>query len=254
MCEQEAGLKLTQDLPNKKTALLIGGAGGIGAQVLDQLVSDPGIYQVFATHHAAVCSLHPKLEWLVLDLTDESSIAACAERLIERVATLELVIGASGLLQGGGVAPEKSMAQVRSQGLLTAYAINAAGPISLVSRCGKALRRAQAPKVCFLSAQVGSIQDNRLGGWYGYRMAKAALNMGVKNLAIEMQRWRNQACVTAIHPGTTLTELSKPFVRGRQPPPQSVQAAAQQLLALVNGLDAESSGRFLHANGTELPW
>jgi NAD(P)-dependent dehydrogenase (short-subunit alcohol dehydrogenase family) len=132
--------------------------------------------------------------------------------------------------------------------------INTVGPLVLFARLETLLKRAQAPKVLFLSAQVGSIEDNRLGGWYSYRAAKAALNQGMRTAAIEAGRWRNGATLVAVHPGTTETPLSQPFLKRRQPPAQSAIDSAEKIWQLADQLDDNLSGSFLRTDGTSLPW
>ena len=109
-------------------------------------------------------------------------------------------------------------------------------------------------RAIFLSAQVGSIGDNRLGGWYGYRMSKAALNMGVRCLAIECGRWRSAPAVVAVHPGTTLSGLSQNFIQARMASVQTAAECAMQLKGLTESLTAEQNGQFLRLNGESVPW
>lgn len=208
------------------TVVLVGAGGGIGAALLDKLCLNDEVLQVLALHPREVSSCDAKVVWVPLDLKDPASIASCATALAELLAA--------------------DLPHVMS--------INATGPLQLLSACLPLLKRATAPRVCFLSAQVGSIADNRLGGWYGYRMSKAALNMGVKTASIELERWRNEPTVVAVHPGTTLSELSRPFTKRRQVPPVSAGECADRLIDVLERVTAEDSGRFLNYQGADLPW
>ena len=157
-------------------------------------------------------------------------------------------------LSGREFLPEKNIAQLDQHTAMQAYAINAAGPMLIFQACAGLLRASAAPKALFLSAQVGSIADNQLGGWYSYRMAKAALNMGIKTAAVEASRWRNPAAVVAVHPGTTRTALSRPFIQRRRAPVRSAADSAQRIHQLMAMLTAADTGRFLTADGEPLPW
>lgn len=236
------------------TVVLVGAGGGIGAALLDKLCLNDEVLQVLALHPREVSSCDAKVVWVPLDLKDPASIASCATALAERAAVVDTLICASGYLHGTHGGPEKSLAELLAADLPHVMSINATGPLQLLSACLPLLKRATAPRVCFLSAQVGSIADNRLGGWYGYRMSKAALNMGVKTASIELERWRNEPTVVAVHPGTTLSELSRPFTKRRQVPPVSAGECADRLVDVLERVTAEDSGRFLNYQGADLPW
>ncbi len=240
--------------PLSGTVVLLGAGGGIGAALLDQLCRNGHVKQVLALHPREVSTCDPKVVWLPLDLTAPASIASCGAALKERVAVVDTLICASGYLHGAHGGPEKSLAELLAADLVHVMSINATGPLQLLSACLPLLKRASAPRVCFLSAQVGSITDNRLGGWYGYRMSKAALNMGVKTAAIELERWRNEPSVVAVHPGTTLSALSRPFTKRRKLPPVSVAECAERLVSVLEHIGADDSGRFLNYQGADLPW
>ena len=128
------------------------------------------------------------------------------------------------------------------------------GPLAFFRNCLDLIKAAEQPVVAFLSAQVGSIEDNNSGGWYSYRMSKAALNMAVKSLAIECARFKNHPIVVAIHPGTTRTKLSEPFLKHRKAPVRDAIDSAASILDLVRGLTPEDSGSFLNTRGEIIPW
>jgi NAD(P)-dependent dehydrogenase (short-subunit alcohol dehydrogenase family) len=187
-----------------------------------------------------------------LDLLDEASIAACAAWLAAR-GSVELVIDATGILHGPGMAPEKSWRELDPAVLAQAFAINAIGPALLMKHFLPLLARDRRAVFATLSAKVGSIGDNRLGGWYAYRASKAALNQLVRTASIELRRSRPQAICVALHPGTVDTGLSAPFARsGLQV--QAPGVAAQRLLTVLAGLKADDSGEFFDYRGERLPW
>lgn len=240
--------------PLSGTTLVVGAGGGIGAALLDKLALRADIDQIVGLHTRAVSSFDPGVMWLQLDLSNPRSIARCANELAGRTSAIDTLICASGYLHGVHGGPEKSLGELVDADLSRTLAINATGPLQLLAGCMPLLKRAVAPRICFLSAQVGSIGDNRLGGWYGYRMSKAALNMGVKTAAIELERWRNEPTIVAVHPGTTHSELSRPFTKRRPVMPATADECAERLIGVLERLKVQDSGRFLNHDGADLPW
>ena len=237
-----------------KTAILLGAGGGIGRALLELLLDDSQVSRVFATHRLPTSSTREDLDWVQLDLSRQQQIDAALDAIRAQTDCVDLFLCASGFLHGAGAGPEKGLAALDSERLGYSYAVNASGPLCVFAGLVPLLRAADAPKALFLSAQVGSITDNGLGGWYGYRMAKAALNMGVKTAAIEAARWRNDATVVAVHPGTTRSELSRPFIARRRARVRSTVETAANLYGLMSRLDATQTGQFFTSEGGSLPW
>ena len=214
-------------------AVIIGATGGIGAALADALEEEDA--EVVRLGRAD------------LELTDEASIAASAAR----VARADLVIVATGVLREGGQGPEKAIGELDAAWLARQYAVNAIGPALVAKHFLPILPRTGRSVFAVLSARVGSIADNRLGGWYGYRASKAALNQLIRTLAVEDKRRNDRGIVVALHPGTVDTRLSKPFQqRGRdlfQP-----GRAAVQLLDVLDGLKPADSGRLFAWDGVEI--
>ena len=214
-------------------AVIIGATGGIGAALADALEEEDA--EVVRLGRAD------------LELTDEASIAASAAR----VARADLVIVATGILHEGGHGPEKAIGELDAAWLARQYAVNAIGPALAAKHFLPILPRTGRSVFAVLSARVGSIADNRLGGWYGYRASKAALNQLIRTLAVEDKRRNDRGIVVALHPGTVDTRLSKPFQqRGRdlfQP-----GRAAVQLLDVLDGLKPADSGRLFAWDGVEI--
>jgi NAD(P)-dependent dehydrogenase (short-subunit alcohol dehydrogenase family) len=187
-----------------------------------------------------------------IDVEEEASIAHAASTLSGEE-PLDLVVIASGLLHSDRIAPEKSYRQLSAESLEQYFAVNTTGP-ALVAKHFLPLLRKDRPSVfAALSARVGSIGDNRLGGWYGYRASKAALNMIVKTLAIELARTNPQAACVALHPGTVATDLSAPF-RRRVPAERlfAADTAAKHLLEVILGLTTSQSGGIFAWDGTAI--
>jgi NAD(P)-dependent dehydrogenase (short-subunit alcohol dehydrogenase family) len=211
-----------------KRAAVIGSSGGVG-HALACLLADQGT----AVHAFSRRGTEEdtRLRASPIDLLDEGSIVAAAATLAGE-GSLDVVIVATGLLHDGSLSPEKALRDLDGDKLARYFAVNAIGPALVAKHFLPLLDVSGQPVFAVLSARVGSIGDNRLGGWYGYRASKAALNMIVKTLAIELARTRPNAVCVALHPGTVDTPLSRPFQRG---------VAAGQILD-----PAESAARLLN--------
>lgn len=231
-----------------KLALVVGASGVIGAALVVELQQTGGFTEVLALSRQSDPAL---------DLTDETSIAAAAasvaQRMVAEQLALKLVIDATGMLHCATHQPEKTWAQIDPQQMAQAFAVNAIGPALLMKHFLPLLPRQGRSVFATLSAKVGSIGDNRLGGWYSYRASKAALNQLVRTASIELHRRAPGAICVALHPGTVDSPLSRPFAKtGLQV--RNPTEAAQSLLAVVAGLRAADSGKFFSYNGDELPW
>lgn len=228
-------------LPRGFSALVIGASGAIGSACVEQLRADPAC--------AAVIEVHRRSQ-PPIDFDCEDSIAAAAD-LLAPSAPFHLIINAAGLLHTPRFFPEKRLADLNYAQMMETMRANTLGPALVIARFAQLLD-AQRGVLAVISAKVGSIGDNRLGGWYSYRASKAALNMIVKTAAIEMRRARPNSIVVALHPGTVNSRLSQPFGgagKGRAP-----ATAAADLLRVINGLAPSDSGRFIAYDGNELPW
>ncbi len=236
-----------QSLPDGFRALIIGASGAIGAALVAELRNRPGCALVVALHRHSQPAI---------DFADEASIAAAAAEVADQ-GPFQLIINATGILHGGDqtsaapLMPEKRLADLQYAQMQQVFLINTFGP-ALVLRHFSGLLDRQRGILALLSAKVGSIGDNRLGGWYSYRASKAALNMLVKTAAIELKRSQPNALLLALHPGTVNSRLSQPFRGGEIG--RSPAAAAQDLLRVLDQQSAEASGRFLSYSGEQLPW
>lgn len=221
------------------SAVVIGATGGIGSAIADAIEA----------RGETVIRLgrrtNPRL-----DLDDEASIAGAAAAVGP---DLKLVIDATGFLHGDGIQPEKSLRQLDGAALARYFAINAIGPALLMKHFLPLLSRRERAVFATLSARVGSISDNGLGGWYGYRASKAALNQFVRTASIELARRAPLGLCVALHPGTVATDLSAPFV-GSDPPVLTPSVAAERLLGVIAGLSIESNGGFFDWRGERVPW
>lgn len=237
----------------EKQAVVFGASGGIGGAFVAQLAADPSIARIYAGSRRPGASTDAKLVPFAFDLTDEASIAAAAAAVEGQV---DLVFVATGMLhRSGGPSPEKALRALDGAAMAELFAINTIGPALIAKHFAPLLPRDRRGVFAALSARVGSIADNRLGGWHSYRASKAALNMLMVNLAIELRRTHPHAVVAALHPGTVDTGLSAPFQRGLVPEKLfDTERSARYLLAVLNGLLPEDSGGLFAWDGTRIPY
>ena len=218
-------------------ALVVGASGGIGAALVARLEGDG----------AEVTALSRSGDGL--DVTDEGAVAAVLGRLS---GVYDLVVVATGALSIGGEPPEKTLKSLEAGRLAAQFALNAVGPALVLKHALRLLPRDRRAVFAVLSARVGSIGDNRAGGWYGYRTAKAALNQLVRTASVEVARSHPWAVVVALHPGTVATPLTERYL-GRHPS-VSPEVSADNLLRVISHLTHEDTGRFLDWAGKEIPW
>ena len=220
-----------------KKILIVGNSGGIGS----------ALEQVYRRKGWDCKGLSRQSEGI--DLTQPETIKA-ALGLLD--GTFETVIIATGALTIGSVGPEKTIRAITGRGMADQMQVNAIGPALILSQVGRLLPRNSQARVAVLSARVGSIGDNRLGGWISYRAAKAALNQIVHTSAIELARSHPQLACFSLHPGTVETPLTKPFVENHNSRP--ALEAAVMLYDVVEGRTAEDTGKFFDQNGVLVPW
>ncbi len=219
-------------------AVIIGAGGGIGRAFADRLAADSGV------------ALVTRLTRVDLDLTDPASITAAAAAL---TTPPDLVICATGVLHGPGLFPERDLRQLSATAFAQAFAINATGPALVAQAFLPLLPKGRKTLFAALSARVGSISDNRLGGWHAYRASKAALNQIIRTIAIEQARKNPTSVVLALHPGTVDSALSKPFHRSVKTLFTPGQAAAQ-LLGVIDAATPAQSGLLLDWQGEAIPF
>jgi len=233
-----------RSLPPGGLALVVGASGGIGGALVRAFEASGRFEAVQALSRSTAPAL---------DLLEERTIQACAEALQMSGLPVRLIVDATGFLHNNTWNPEKSWQQLDPAHMAHSFAVNAIGPALLMKHLLPLLPREGKSVFATLSAKVGSIGDNRLGGWYSYRASKAALNQLVHTAAIELRRRHPLALCVAIHPGTVDTGLSSPFAKSgldvRTP-----DEAARRLMAVLDALQQEDSGGFFNHDGTVLPW
>ncbi|WP_372370060.1 SDR family oxidoreductase [Candidatus Uabimicrobium sp. HlEnr_7] len=252
-------------LLEKNSQVLIQGASrGIGFEFVKQLVKHQNIGFVHATCRQPkealllkdLASKHPnKIKLHVIDVTNEQTICSAAENVSTISKNLHLLVNCTGILHDAQIFPEKRLQDICPESLTKSFQINAFGPVLIAKHFQSLFHHKQPAIFANISARVGSITDNRLGGWYAYRGSKAAQNMLTKTIALEFKRTAKTTICVALHPGTVATDLSSPFTKNIQAqklftPQQSVN----YLLEVMNSLEMSDSGSFFAWDGQKIPW
>ncbi len=243
------------------SALVVGGGRGIGLGFVNQVLARTDLERVYATYRRPESATEllaiqdSRLQCFQMDITIEAQIATVIQQIQLQTTNLDYVINCVGVLHEGEMQPEKSLRSINSDQLLRYFQVNSVGAMLIFKQVQPLLKHQNRSILATISAKVGSIGDNQIGGWYGYRASKSALNMFMHTAAIEYKRTCPQAILVALHPGTTDTQLSLPFQRNVPPEKLfSVDRTVSQLLAVIDRLEASNSGEFLSWDGSQLPW
>lgn len=247
-----------------RQALVVGASRGIGRAVVEHLLRDPRVVRVVATARTGeglrrierqARTSNGRLQALPLDTTDDAQVQGLVSALPGMMQPPALVMHCAGLLHDGDLQPEKSLQQCRREHLLRSFEVNAIGPLLLARALENVFEPRATGTFAVLTAMVGSIGDNRLGGWYGYRASKAAAHQFLKTLSIEWRRRLPGMTVLALHPGTTDTQLSAPF-QANVPDEKlySPETSAARILEIIRHAGPGDSGRFFNWDGDPIPW
>lgn len=235
------------------TVALIGASGGIGSAFLNAFQQDDNIETIYAFSRSALDKTDPKTKPAALDYSREDSVAKAVRELPADV-TFDLIVIAAGLLHDQTLQPEKSLKGIDLDNFTKVFAANTFGPALVAKYFLPRLKKDSRAVFAALSARVGSIADNRIGGWYAYRSSKAALNMIIKCASIEMGRRYKKSVIIGLHPGTVDTALSEPF-QGHVKPEKlfTPEYAADCLIKVINKAGHEDSGKVFAWDGGEIP-
>ena len=241
---------------NNRTSLnicVIGSTGGIGSAFVRALAARANVERVFAASRSGANFDHPKVIPLTLDLEKETLIQKSALET-SQYGPLDAVLVTTGMLHENGISPEKSIRDLSGEKLERLYKINTIGPALVAKHFLPRLRRDGPVLMAAVSARVGSISDNELGGWYSYRASKAALNMILKTISIEFSRRHKQSIVVGLHPGTVDSDLSKPFQRNvAKKKLFTPEESVQYLLNVLDRLKPADSGYCFDWRGEIVP-
>lgn len=228
------------------------GAGGIGRALAQAMADDPAYDRVLIVARRPVET--PGADVILADLLDDDAMDRAAQAIADAGRPTRVIV-ATGVLHGPGLSPEKTMRALSAEALTEVLRVNAVGPALVARRLLPLMPRDRPSAFAAISARVGSIGDNHLGGWYGYRASKAALNMLIRTLAVEHRRTHPLGLCVALHPGTVDTALSAPFQRGVAPERLfTPEVSAAALMRVLDGLTPEGSGGFYAWDGAEIPW
>ncbi len=231
-------------LPSGGLAVVVGASGGIGAAVAAAVEASGTFAEIITASRSSEPSY---------DITHEDDVATLAEEIKASGHNLRLVFDATGYLHGSQGGPEKSWSAIDPAAMAHQFAVNTIGPALLIKHLLPLFPRDGKAVFATISAKVGSISDNQLGGWYGYRAAKAALNQIVKTASIELARKRPESICLALHPGTVATPLSDPFAK-HGVRLQTPQNSATSMLAVINKASTAQSGQLIAYDGEVLPY
>ena len=235
-----------------KNIAVIGSSGAIGSAFVRALVERDDVSKIYAFARSACGLQSVKITAGYIDITKEDTVASCAQT-VSRSHNLDLILVTTGLLHEKDAMPEKAINEISHEKLSKMFLVNAIGPGVVMKHFLPRLRRDKPAILAVLSARIGSISDNVLGGWYSYRASKAALNMLVKCASIEMRRKYKLSIIVGLHPGTVESRLSKPFQQNI-PEHKIFQPhdAAARMMATIDALGVEDSGRCFAYDGTEI--
>jgi NAD(P)-dependent dehydrogenase (short-subunit alcohol dehydrogenase family) len=236
--------------------VVIAGDGAIGVALLENLLQRPQVKRVLVLgRNPGRVAPDPRVSHLALDAEDPQSVEAAAAQTQNAVERVHLLLNTVGMLHAAGQGPEKRLKALRPEHLQQSFAVNAALLPLLAQAFSKLLRHDEPATFASLSARVGSIEDNLLGGWYSYRASKAAHNMLLRTLAREWRVSHRNVTVVALHPGTVRSRLSEPFLTDSYPHRVlSPAESAGALLGVIGDLGHEESGSFFDWQGKRIPW
>ena len=237
--------------------VVIGAGSGIGRALIDrwqEAAARPVLAVARAPDALACFKALESVQAIVCDYS-EAALTALAETLREEKKDVARLVICNGVLQGEGFRPERALNQLDESAMRQVFEVNAFLPMRVLATLSPVLKRSTAPRIAVLSARVGSIGDNRLGGWYSYRGSKAALNMMLRCTALEMRRFNPAAKIMAYHPGTVDTPLSQPFQTNVAPEKLfSPDRAAEALDTVLSSLEADGELSYLDWRGESIPW
>ena len=225
----------------KKNILIAGSTGAIGQEFTRFYSDDPNVEKIVTLSRKIDDNAQKKIQSIVIDYTKEKTFENLDK--ISQLESISTIIIATGILHTDKIKPEKSIDDINSEDLEKVFQVNVYGPILLVKKLLPLIKKSQGVKVIFLTARVGSISDNELGGWYSYRSSKTSLNMMIKNLSIELQRANKENIVIGIHPGTVKSALSEPFLRHVKHSIFSPKESVKLMTQVISKVSQKDSGK-----------
>lgn len=251
------------DISQCHCVIVFGAGHGIGhamVQILLEKYKAETIYAVYRIDSKAkelkdlAKKYSSRLKLIQIDSTSDQDVHELAQSFTQKGLSFDLIINAIGILHDEQISPEKSLKSFHSDSFLKIIRVNTLPTILIAKYFEPLIDRCAPNAFIILSAKVGSIEDNKMGGWYSYRASKACLNMLIKNISIEFSRKKNNCLVLAIHPGTTKTQLSEPFIEKTNYILHSATETATNIFNVVSNTELSHTGKFYSWDGQELPW
>ena len=231
----------------KNNILIAGASGAIGKEFTRYFSEDPNVEKIIALSRKKDYYGDNKIQSIEMDYSKEETFENI-DKILE-VESINTIIIATGILHTDQIKPEKSIDSISSEGLKNVFQVNVFGPIFLIKMLMPLIKKSHGVKIVFLTARVGSISDNELGGWYSYRSSKSALNMMISNLAIELQRVNKEHVVIGIHPGTVKSNLSEPFLRHVKHNIFSPRESVELMTQVISKISQKDSGKCFDFSG-----
>ena len=231
----------------KQNIIIAGSSGSIGGEFTKQYTDDPNVEKVVTLSRNVNNLNHEKIQSIKIDYSNEATFKNLDE--ISKLDSISKVIIATGILHTDQIKPEKSIDSIAAEDMKQVFQVNVFGPILLVKKLIPLIKKSKGVKIVFLTARVGSISDNVLGGWHSYRSSKSALNMMIKNLAIELKRLNKEHVVIGIHPGTVKSHLSEPFLRHVKHDVFSTEESVGFMTKVINEITHKDSGKCFDFSG-----
>jgi len=231
----------------KKNILIAGSSGAIGSEFTRFYSEDQNVDKIVTLSRKINDSGHKKIQSIKIDYNKEETFENLGKVL--QLESINTIIIATGILHTEQIKPEKSIDAINSDDLMKVFQVNLFGPMMLVKKLLPLIKQSQGVKIIFLTARVGSISDNQLGGWYSYRSSKSALNMMINNLSIELQRANKENIVIGIHPGTVKSPLSEPFLRYVKHNIFSPRESVELMTQVISKISQKDSGKCFDFSG-----
>ena len=231
----------------KENIIIAGSSGAIGGEFIKLYASNSNVEKIIALSRKSINDDHDKIQSVEIDYNDEATLKNLD--VISQLDSISKIIIATGILHTDHIKPEKSIDGIDEGNMKEIFQVNVFGPILLVKKLLPLIKKAKGVKIVFLTARVGSVSDNELGGWHSYRSSKTALNMMIKNLSIELKTLNKEHCVIGIHPGTVKSHLSEPFLRHVKHDVFSPKESVEFMSKVINEITHKDSGKCFDFSG-----
>ena len=234
----------------KENIIIAGSSGAIGGEFIEFYANNSNVEKIIALSRKSINADHKKMQSVEIDYNNDATFKNLDEIL--QLDSISKIIIATGVLHTDQIKPEKSIDGIEEGNMKTVFQVNVFGPALLFKKLMPLVKKSKGVKIVFLTARVGSISDNELGGWHSYRSSKSALNMMIKNLSIELKRLNKQHCVIGIHPGTVKSHLSEPFLRHVKHVVFTPKESVGFMGKVINEINHKDSGKCFDFSGKEI--